>query len=217
MKRYLFELPVWGLMVVISLLFTSAWLGFILTSRETRYITGISSDGRPLYQDWKAYRYDGSLVEYTPNWGTGVQLLEPPTFWGLIAFWWPAVASVGLGLSTTLAALALARGRPLRKRIRIAGPRITLSMVMAVIGGVAAWLWLVRFDPYTRAAGTLIFGFMLHAGFRSRFLAKEAKARSAPAAVLPRAGIAGYSIVLLLALVWVICTLVWESYEVVRY
>ena len=178
MKRYLVELPAWCLAVVVSLLFTAAWLGYILTSQEIHYIIGVSSDGHTL-SDWKAYRYDGSLVQYFPNWGTGVQILERPSDWGLIAFWWPAIASVSLGLLTAMAALLFAHKGPLQKRVRIPGLRITVSRVMAVIGSVAAWLWLVRFDPYTRAAGTLMFGFMLHAGFRRSFLARENTAQSA--------------------------------------
>ena len=221
MKRHLVELPVWSIVTVIFLLVIVIWFALVLTSNESAYVVGISSDGRPLHENWKAYSYDGRLVVYTPDWGSRVQVLDNPTAWGLIAFWWPVPASIGIALLTWLAARMPVVGSPLRKKIRIPAVRITLFRVMVVIGTVAAWLWLGRFDLYTRAAGSLIFGFMLHAGFRRSFLAKEAKAESSPATaagtLLSRAGIAGYSLVVILALSWVVCTLVWESYQLVSF
>ncbi|MGO9465299.1 MAG: hypothetical protein ACLQIB_36280 [Isosphaeraceae bacterium] len=216
MKRCLVELPVWCLVGIVALLITATWLGFVLTGNESGYINGVSSDGSPLFQDWTAYRYDGSFVGHTSNWRTrvtSVYVLQPPTLSGLIAFWWPAGASIAVALLTLVAALMPTSGPLLRKRIRIPRVRITLFRVMVLIGTVSAWLWLSRLDHYTRVVGTLIFGFMLHAGFRRSFLAKEAKVEGADAKVLSRVGIAGYALVLLLALAWVISILVWDSYQ----
>jgi hypothetical protein len=212
-KQRSITLPVWCLIVVGLLVIVMAWLGFVFTNSETSDAIGLSGTGRPLHQDWKAYRYDGSLVLHTPDWGTPSQVLEPPSLWGLIAFWWPAALSVGLGFATLLGCLIPQTAGLLRRRIRISGVRITLLRVMVVIGTVGAWLWLGRFDPYTRAAGTLVSGFMLYAGFRRSLLARRAAAALTSPTLLSRAGIAGYLLVLFLSLAWVISILVWDSYQ----
>jgi hypothetical protein len=214
MKRYLVELPVWWL--VMALLLTAIWARFALTPNVSDYFTGVSNGGGPLLHDWTAYKYDGSCAGYVSDLRTGftrVDVLHPPAVSGLIAFWWPAVASIGVGLLTLMAALMPTGRRLLRRRIRIPRVRLTLFRLMVVVGTVSAWLWLGRLDPYTRILGALVFGFMLHAGFRRSFLAKEAKVEGVEAKVLSRAGIAGYSLVLLLALAWVISILVWDAYQ----
>lgn len=212
MKRYLAAIPVWCLIVIASLLITAIWSGYALWADNPGHIVaGWSWDYSR--RTWTGYTSDGSLVEYTPDWGYFVRVVEPPTVSGLIAAWWPAAASTGVGLVTVVFTLLPTCGPLLRKRIRIPRPRMTLFRMMVVIGTVSAWLWLGRFDPYTRTAGTLIFALMLHAGFRRSFLAKETKAEAAAATRLSRAGIAGYSLVLLLALAWVVTILVWDSYQ----
>jgi hypothetical protein len=212
-KQRFVTLPVWSLIAVVLLLAMTAWLGFALTSSDMSNIVGLSDTGRPLHQSWVAYRYDGSLVLHTPDWGTPIHILEQPSLKGLIAFWWPAVACTGLGFLTFLACLIPPSAGLLRKRVRIPRARITLLRGMVVIGTVGAWLWLGRFDPYTRAAGTLISGFMLYAGFRRSLLARRADSASTSPTLLSRAGMAGYVLVLLLSVAWVISILVWDSYQ----
>jgi len=219
MKQYLAKLPVWGLVVILSLLISAAWLTFVLRNDDRGRVVGISGDGSPLFQDWTAYRLDGSLVGHKFDWGTrrnSVYLIQDPTISGLIAFWWPVAASVGFAFLTLMAALMPARGRFLRKRVPIYGGRITLFRVMVAIGTVAAWLWLGRLDHYTRAAGALVFGLMLYGGFRRSFLTKKSTAEPTPNSALSRAGIAGYSLVLLLASLWLISILIWDSNQVVH-
>ena len=162
---------------------------------------------------WTGYTWDGSFVEYTPGWGCEFLVIEPPTPLGVIAFWWPAAASVGIGLLTLIITPLPTVGPLLRKRVRIPRARMTLFRMMVVIGTISAWLWLGRFDLYTRTAGTFIFAFMLQAGFRRSFLAKNTNAEAASATALSRAGMAAYSLVLLLALAWVVTILVWDSFQ----
>jgi hypothetical protein len=220
MKRYLVELPTWCLIAIVSLMSTAIWAGYAFLAEMPGDIVGDIWNGwsqDALFPTWTGYARDGSLIENTPGWGNQPRVLEPPTPFGLIAFWWPAVASTGIGLLTIAIAPLPAIGRLLRKRIRVPHARVTLFRMMVVIGTVSAWLWLGRFDSYTRTAGTLIFAFMLHAGFRRSFLAKVTRADGAKTSVLSRTGIAGYSLVLLLALAWVISILVWDSYQVRRF
>ncbi len=219
MKRYLVELPLWCLIAIGALLFTALWAVNALTTNVSGHLTAYLTYDRPFNNDWIAYEYDGSLIAYwSPRAGRAfTNVIDPPTVSGLVAFWWPAGALIGVGLLTLIAALMPTSGPLLRTRIRIPRVRLTLFRLMVVIGTVSAWLWLGRFDPYTIAAGTLIFGFMLHAGFRRSFLAKEANAEAMADSVLSRAGIVGYSLVLLLALAWVISILVWDSYQERRF
>jgi len=215
MKRYLLEVPAWCLIAIGALIFAALWAVDALTTNVSGHLTAYLTCDRPFNNDWISYEYDGSLIAYwSPRADRAfVNVINPPTVFGLVAFWWPAAASIGVGLLTLIAALVPTGGPLLRKRIRIPRVRLTLFRLMVVIGTVSAWLWLGRFDPYTIAAGTLIFGFMLHAGFRRSFLAKEANALAMADSDLSRAGIAGYSLVVLLALAWVISILVRESYQ----
>ncbi|MGO9465300.1 MAG: hypothetical protein ACLQIB_36275 [Isosphaeraceae bacterium] len=217
MKRYLVELPVWCL--VVTLLLTAIWAGYALTITVNRDSVGGLAVSFPWIGDGARYRYDGSLVAYVrfSSWRSPVHVILSRTVWGLIAFWWPAIASIGAGLLTLLVALLPITGPLVRKRIRIPRVRLTLFRMMVVIGTVSAWLWLGRLDAYTRILGALVFGFTLYAGFRRGFLAREAKVDGADAKVLSRVGIAGYALVLLLALAWVISILVWVSYQERRF
>jgi hypothetical protein len=219
MKQQVVELPVWFLIVAASLLITAAWIILVVKSEDHGYIVGMGGDGSPLFQDWTSYWHDGSFVGHSFNWQTraSVYVIRPPTVSGLIAFWWPLALSVGIALPTLIAALMPARGRLLRRRVPIPAVRITLFRIMVVVGAVAAWLWLRQLDHYTKAAGVLISGLLLYAGFRRSFLTRKSRADRARAPVISRAGIAGYSVVLLLAMLWLICTLVWDSYFPVRF
>jgi hypothetical protein len=218
MKRYLVDLSIWCLVAIVSLLLTAMWAAYgFLSSVPGDIVDDVLGWGLEGSWEWTGYTYNGSLIEYTPRWGHQVRVVKPPTPFGLFAFWWPAVASTGIGLSTLAMTTMPTLGIPLRKRIRVPRARVTLFRMMVVIGTVSAWLWLGRFDGYTRAAGTLIFGFMLHAGFRRSFLAKESMAQAAAPTGLTRAGIAGYALILLLALAWVISILVWDSYQERRF
>jgi hypothetical protein len=219
MKQHALELPLWCLIVVVSFLITAAWIIFVVKSEDRGYVVGMAGDGSPLFQDWTSYRHDGSFVGHSFNLYTqinSVYVIQPPTVSGLVAFWWPLAASAGVAFWAIIAALLPERGRLLRRRVQIPNVRITLFRVMVVIGVVAACLWLRQLDHYTKAAGMLVFGVVLYAGFRRSFLTRQSTAERAPATVLSRAGIAGYAVAVVLALLWVICTLVWEAYFVVR-
>jgi hypothetical protein len=219
MKQRLVELPVWCLTVVVSVLIAAAWIMFIVKNDDRGYVVGVAGDGSPLFKDWTSYWHDGSFVGHSFNWQTQaptVYVIRPPTVSGLIAFWWPLASSLGFALLTLVVALMPERGRLLRKRICIPAVRMTLFRTMVVIGTEASCLWLRQLDHYTKAAGLLIFGLLLYAGFRKSFLARRSRADQAPTTLLARAAVAGYSVVVLLALLWITCTLVWESYFVVR-
>jgi hypothetical protein len=165
--------------------------------------------------DWVSYEYDGSLIAYysarrDPSFAN---IVIPTTISGLIVYWSPLVAMLGVGLSAPVIALLPTLGRPLRVRIRIPRARLTLFRMMVVIGTASAWLWLGRFDPYTRIAGTVTFALMLYSGFRRSLLAKEYNTEGTPVTGVSRAVIAGYLFAILLALAWVISILVWDSYQ----
>ncbi len=215
MKRHLVEPPVWCL--VVAPLLTAIWAGYALTTTVSRDSVGSLIVSNPWNIDGTGYRCDGRLVVYLSSRRIPLYVFPSRTVSGFLAFWWPVVASIGVGLLMLMACLLPAGGRLLRTRIRIPRVRLTLFRLMVVIGTASAWLWLGRLDPYTRILGALVFGFMLHAGFRRSFLAKKAEATGVPDTVLSRAGIAGYSIVLLLALAWVISILVWDSYQEHRF
>jgi len=211
MKRSLIELPVWCLVVIVALLFTAIWVVDAFTTNVGGCLMARLSNHAPWNSERIAYLYDGTLIGYL--WADQTYVIDPPSALGLIVFWSPVAASVGVGLLAPIFALLPTLGVPFRKRIPIRRPRLTLFRVMVLVGTVSAWLWLGRFDLEKRIVGTLIIGFMLHAGFRRSFLAKEASKEPAEPKILSRAGIAGYSLVLLLTLVWVITILVWDSYQ----
>ncbi len=216
MQKSFVAIPVWCLVAVMALLTAALWTVYTLMGYRDGSLAG-GWNWAKVDRSWTGYAYDGSLIEYTPGWGNQVRIVEPPTVMGFMVAWWPTFTSSSIGLLTLAIALLPNSGRLLRKRTRIPRPRLTLFRVMVVIGTVSAWLWLARFDIHKRIVGTIIFAFMLHAGFRRSFLAKKTNTEAVAGTVLSRAGIAGYSLVLLLAFAWVICILVWDSYQEHRF
>lgn len=239
MKRYVVELPAWGLVIIISILFTSAWLGYLIephvwfmglalflaavwfgyaaTTTVHCGIGGGLSCSFPWNEDGTGYNWRGESALFSSSsrapFYVPYYVVLPSTILGCLSFWWPVIASVGVGLLTLMASL-MPTSRPLlRKRHRIPRPRLTLFRMMVVIGTVSAWLWLGRFQAWIRAGGTLTFGLMLHAGFRGAFLVSHATAEGAQATRLSRAGVALYAVVLLVGVAWVVTILVWDSYQ----
>jgi hypothetical protein len=215
LKQKLAELSVWCLITISALLLMVIWAIDALTGNLSGHVVAVLSNDFPFTFDWVAYEYNGSLVAYAspnhdPAWAI---VLSPPTLFGLIACWSPVIALLGIGLLAPAFAMMPTLGKPLRWRIPVPRVRLTIFRLMVVTGMVSTWLWLGRFDPYTRLIGTLVVGFMLHAGFRRSFLANRAKTDATHASALSRAGIAGYSLVLVLALAWVAAILVWDSYS----
>ena len=84
---------------------------------------------------------------------------------------------------------------------------------MVLIGLISIGLWLIRFDLFWIVSGSLVLLLMLVAGYRRSFVAHEIESGGSRATALPIAGIAGYSIAVLLALAWIICILVWDSFR----
>jgi hypothetical protein len=216
MKPYCLELPVWCLLVAVALVFTAIWVVDALTTNVSGQIMARFRSDVPSFGVRRAYLYDGSLAQYV-KWDNKPYIIEPRSASGLITFWWPVIVSVGIGILAQIFVLLPTLGVPLRKRIQIPRVRLTLFRVMVLVGTVSAWLWLGRLDIDKRIIGTLIIGFMLHAGFRRSFLAKEAIREQEDAKALARAGIAGYSLILILAILWVISILVWELYQEHRF
>jgi hypothetical protein len=137
-------------------------------------------------------------------------VIRPATTWGLCRVWWPVAA----GLGASLLMIRGARTRAVRhwfETVRI--PRLTMLRMMAAIGAISVCLWLSRISIFLTLCGALVLALMLRSAHRRGVLAKEIKAEGPTATPLSLAGLAGYSIAVLLALAWVVSIAVWESYE----
>jgi len=162
------------------------------------------------------YQNSGNVVAFFRDNGTGAvlgpYLVRPASTTGWLTHLWPVIASLGISLIAVGIAL-VTRRRP-DGAIRV--PRLTMFQVMVAVGAISTWLWLARINLVLTVGGTLVLGLMLHSAYRRGSLAKEIRAEGATATGfgLTRAGFAGYSIAVLLALAWVIIIVVWDSYQV---
>ncbi len=84
---------------------------------------------------------------------------------------------------------------------------------MVGIGAISVWLWLSRINGILLLCGIVVLILMIHAAFRRNRLAKEIVSEGPGASTLSRLGLVGYSIAALLAVAWVVCILVWDSYQ----
>jgi len=159
------------------------------------------------------YLHDGSVVKYIyPYSGSrsGPIVSRPASAIGLWRVWWPVAASVGISLMILAVARILTGRRPVQA---IRRPRTRTIQVMVVIGLISFGLWLIRFDTSWIISGSSVLLLMLVAAYRRNFLAQEIDTEGRSATALSVAGIAGYSIAVLLALAWVISVLWWDSYR----
>jgi hypothetical protein len=128
-------------------------------------------------------------------------------------FWWPIAASVGISLIILGFARIVTGRRPAQAMRR---PRAKTIQVMVVIGLISFGFWLIRFDPVWIISGALVLLLMLLAAYRRAALAREIEITGRRATSLSLAGIAGYSIAVLLALAWITCILFWDSFRISR-
>ena len=136
-------------------------------------------------------------------------MIQPASASGLWRVWWPVAAGVGISLIILGVAQIVAGERRERAMRR---PQVTIIHGMVVIGVASFGLWLIRFDTSLIISGLSVLVLMLLAGYRRGFLAQEINSAAVSATPLSIAGIAGYSIAVLLAVAWVISILVWDSY-----
>jgi len=159
------------------------------------------------------YMYDGSVVKSIVPYSGGRTVSfvsQPASAIGLWRVWWPVAASVGISLMI----LGVARIVTGRRSVQAMGrPRTRTIQVMVVIGLISFGLWLIRFDKSWIISGSLVLLLMLLAAYRRSFLAHEIESEGRRATALSIAGIAGYSIAVLLALAWVVSVLWWDSYR----
>ena len=202
----------WWMLAAALLAVNAAAVGRVVWARSWT-LGGIG--GGPATSSWFSYqKYDGSTVSEVRNRVTGVLIsstvTRPATPEGLFLVWWPVPASLGF----TAAVLAIARtglGRRLLRAVRL--PRLTMLHGMVGIGAISVWLWLSKIGWVVLLCGVVVLVLMIHAAFRRARLAKEIGREGAGASTLSRLGLVGYSIAALLALAWVVCTLVWDSYQ----
>jgi len=157
--------------------------------------------------------YDGSVVKYIhPLSGvrSGPIMVRPASAIGLWRVWWPVAASVGISLMILGVARIRTGLRPVRAVRR---PRTKTIQVMVVIGLISFGLWLIRFDISWIISGSLVLLLMLVAAYRRNLLAHKIETEGRSATALSIAGIAGYSVAVLLAMGWVISILVWDSFR----
>jgi hypothetical protein len=157
--------------------------------------------------------YDGSVVKYVFPWTggrIGPIVIEPVSPIGLLRVWWPLAFSIGVSLLILGVPRIDARWR---RGESIRPPRMTMIQGIVLIGLISFGLWLVRFNLYLISAGFLVLGLLLHTLHRRKALVDETSDLGGNAPALSRIGIAGYSIAALLAVAWVISTLVWDSYQ----
>ncbi len=160
--------------------------------------------------------YDGSEVTYIhPQPGYRIQpiMVRPPSAIGLWRVWWPIAASVGISLIILGFARIVTGRRPAEVMRR---PRANTLQVMVVIGLISFGFWLIRFDPVWIISGALVLLLMLLAAYRRAALGREIEITGRRATALSLAGIAGYSIAVLLALAWITCILFWDSFRISR-
>lgn len=155
--------------------------------------------------------YDGSVYEYA-FWLTPPQftMIQPPTFWGLVRVWWPV--AVGIGVSLALYAVGPERIWRLIRVVR--GIRLTMLQCMILISAVAIWLFLFRINAIILTVGSLVVVLMVHSAFRRNTLAREIKLQGGHkhVPILSIVGAVGYSIAVIMAVVWVVLIAVADSY-----
>jgi hypothetical protein len=157
--------------------------------------------------------YDGSVVQYRPLYSGGLSspiLLAGPSASGLFQVWWPVAASIGASLLILGFAWLFTRGKsaPVGPR-----PRVTMNQAMVFVGLASFCLWLFRFDIVLLVAGSVVGSLLVHAAYRRKALLTGIKGEREAAQTLARIGVAGYTIAVVLALAWIICILVWDSYQ----
>jgi hypothetical protein len=159
------------------------------------------------------YLHDGSVVKYIYHNSGGTSgpiVVRPGSAIGIWGVWWPVAASVGISLMILGVARIRAGLRPVRTMRR---PRTKTIQVMVVIALISIGLWLIRFDLPWIISGSVVLLLMLLAAYRRTFLAQEIKSGGMSATALATAGIAGYSVAVMLALAWMISILFWDSYR----
>ncbi len=157
--------------------------------------------------------YDGSVVKYIhpqPGSRIGPIVVSSASAIGLWRVWWPVAGSAGISLVILGVARIVTGRRPVQA---IGRPRAKTIQVMVVIGLISIGLWLIRFDLFWIISGSLVLLLMLVAGYRRSFVAHEIESNGTRATAMSFAGIAGYSIAVLLALGWIVCILVWDSFR----
>ncbi len=174
----------------------------------------IPGTGRPGSVNTSIRRmYDGSVVKYiSPQSGgrIGPIVVRSASAIGLWRVWWPVAGSAGISLVIVGVARIVTGRRPVQAMGR---PRTKTIQVMVLIGLISIGLWLIRFDLFWIISGSLVLLLMLVAAYRRSFVAHEIESAGRRATALSIAGIAGYSIAVLLALAWIGCILVWDSFR----
>jgi hypothetical protein len=154
---------------------------------------------------------DGVLILRTQGPGGQVRVKQFPVSSALaaISLWWAVAAGIALIIVTLVASRTGARRR--RSSGPLKRPRFTMSRGMVVIGAVSIWLWLSRTEMYWILCGSLVLLLALVADIRRGRLVQEIQTECAPVAVWKRLAIAGYWVAVILALLWIVCVLVWDS------
>jgi hypothetical protein len=160
--------------------------------------------------------YDGSVVYHPAQVSGGRRMpivIQPASAIGFCQVWW----TVAVSIVASLLILGLSWIRSRRRSLKaLRRPRLTMMQSMVLVGLISFWLWLMRFDASLIVVGFVVLVLMLHSAYRRSKLVEEPKAAGTSEIYLSRAGIAGYSIAVLLALAWMISILVWDSYEGIR-
>jgi hypothetical protein len=205
--------PSW---LALAIVLIGANLATIRTALAPRWdwTPGVRIPGVGLANTAVRYNVDGSVWQYIFPFGTGARIgpivvrrVSPPGLWRV---WWPVVASAGL----TLVILAAARIRTRLRPVPATGRhRARTIQVMDMIGLISFGLWLIRFDWSQIVAGSSVCALSLIAAYRRFSLVHEINIREGGEKALSIAGIAGYSVAILLASAWLISILWWDSYQ----
>jgi hypothetical protein len=209
------QVSLWRLMIAVLALANLAGLVSVLS--WVSFFPGTA--GQP---PWTRYMWDGRVLEcsvylrqdlfvtYTRPVLVPWTVLAGPSLEGALYVWWPVVVSGGASLLVLGAARVPVVRRLTEKQVGL--PRITIFGGMVVVGVVAYWFWLSGTNAYWILRGIAVLFLTLVAGHRWRRLALEMKAGPAAASGRVRLGVAGYSVVMLLAAVWLVAALVSESF-----
>jgi hypothetical protein len=194
----------WAFVVILVIV---NFAGILATLKWLRLPTG-----DPSAPFWSVYlEPQGSLY---------VELLRPDGRTSGRSHSWPApvirpfltssllLAAFGLGLVAFVSSTR--RRRSAEGSLR---PRLTMSRGMVVIAAVSVWLWVSRADLFWIFCGSLVLLLALVADSRRRRLVQELKTNGEQASAWLRLSIAGYWIVAILALSWVACLLVTDSFR----
>jgi hypothetical protein len=202
----------WPLLAVVILALNAMGVGWIVWSKLHGSLVASGGSASAHYRYFE--HADGSLVEVFEDQVAGVVIsvttVRPPTILGLVALWGP----LGISLILSVLAIVLVRTEAGRRAVRtLSRPRLTMLHGMVAIGAISVWLWLSKIHWVVLLGGIVVLVLMIHSTFRRARLAKEIERGEMDSPVLTRVGLVGYSIAALLAVAWVVCILVWDSYQ----